>query len=164
MHPGPVRLLERKKPGVSQRWPGFDSGLFQVLVKARKLCLQILQNREKPWRLRAVMVLTLAHDLQERIRRNNYAAGEELFRRYKTEKAWSWFERKLRELEEREAFTGPPARHAPASAGSPGKPAAAAGRLEAVSAGSPAGAGPGESGPESRKLCALCFRMRRRNS
>lgn len=106
MHPGPVRLLERKKPGVSERWPGFDSGLFQVLVKARKLCLQILQNREKPWRLRAVMVLTLAHDLQERIRRNNYAAGEELFRRYKTEKAWSWFERKLRELEEREAFTG----------------------------------------------------------
>ena len=105
-HPGPVRHLESRKPGLPERFPGFDAALFQTLMKARGLCFRILQNREKPWRLRAAMTLAFAKDLQQRICRKDYAGAEGLFRRYGTERAWSWFGKKIREPEEREASAG----------------------------------------------------------
>ena len=142
-------IWKAESRGLPERFPGFDAALFQTLMKARGLCFRILQNREKPWRLRAAMTLAFARDLQQRIRRKDYAGAEGLFRRYGTERAWSWFGKKLLEPEEREASAGlgqDTLRHLLKVLETP---AAAAGRLETVSAGSPAG---GSTRGETRRI------------
>lgn len=45
----------------------FDEQLYRLLKEARKVSLDLLQNREIPIRLRMSMTLALSHDLQRRI-------------------------------------------------------------------------------------------------
>ena len=87
----PAKLLKTRCPGTPEKYPEFDSDLFRTLRAARRLMFRLLQNRQKPWRLRAAVVLALAHDLQQRLDRHAEAAAGELFRRYSSPGVWDWF-------------------------------------------------------------------------
>ena len=63
-----------------EEYPEFDFFLFTKLEDARSLMLQILQDRNEPFRARAAAVLALAHDLQQRIDRNALFAVDSLLK------------------------------------------------------------------------------------
>ena len=95
----PVRFLDADVPSKEETYPGFDFFLFTKLTDTRTLILRILQDREHPFRVRAAIVLALAHDLQERIDRNALFDVDSLLSRYGSPTVWSWFEKRLDDLD-----------------------------------------------------------------
>lgn len=89
---------EKEEPEI----PDFDYLLFTKLMDTRKLMFEILQNREKPFALRASIILALAHDLQERISRNALFQVDELLERYSQNRVWEWFEKRISSYREKE--------------------------------------------------------------
>ena len=67
----PVKFLEYEKesPDDAEEYDDFDPFLFSILQDARSEMITILQNRELPLGLRAVLVLGMAHDMQGRVNR-----------------------------------------------------------------------------------------------
>ncbi len=99
----PVRFLHAENTKQEKPYDEFDFFLFTKLEDARSLMIQILQNREKPFRLRAAIVLALAHDLQQRIDRNALFETDSLLDRYSSPQVWSWFKRRLETIESKQA-------------------------------------------------------------
>ncbi|HIY63873.1 MAG TPA: flagellin lysine-N-methylase [Candidatus Mediterraneibacter stercoripullorum] len=95
----PVGFLHAENTKQEKPYEEFDFFLFTKLEDSRSLMIQILQNREKPFRLRAAIVLALAHDLQQRIDRNALFETDSLLERYSSPQVWSWFERRLEKAE-----------------------------------------------------------------
>lgn len=52
-----------------EEYDDFDPFLYSKLVDARKVMIDILQDRDKKLDLRVGLVLAIAHDLQVRIKR-----------------------------------------------------------------------------------------------
>lgn len=99
----PVRFLHAENAKEEDPYDEFDFFLFTKLEDARNLMIQILQNREKPFRLRASIVLALAHDLQQRIDKNALFDTDSLLNRYSSPHTWSWFETKLSKKESKQS-------------------------------------------------------------
>ncbi len=96
-HEKPIHF-RTKKDKQEKLCKNFDFSLFAHLTRTRKQMFQILQNRTKPFALRAAIVLSLAHDLQQRIDRNALSDTGRLRDRYRSPHVWSWFENRLRAL------------------------------------------------------------------
>ena len=95
----PVRFLRAEDDREDEEDPEFDFFLFTKLEDARDLMLQILQDRRSSFRVRAAIVLALAHDLQQRIDRNALFEVDSLLDRYSSPKVRDWFIDRLDSLD-----------------------------------------------------------------
>lgn len=88
----PVQFLEYEKesPNDEEEYDDFDPFLFSILQDARSEMITILQNRELPLELRAVLVLGMAHDMQGRVNRQELFSCNEIIDKYCGEKAKSY--------------------------------------------------------------------------
>ena len=82
-----------------EEYDDFDPFLYSKLVDARKVMIDILQDRDKKLDLRVGLVLAIAHDLQVRIKREDIFSIDDVFEKYQTEKAVQFVEAKLSEDE-----------------------------------------------------------------
>ena len=94
----PVRFLTYES-NKEEEYDDFDPFLYSKLVDARKVMINILQDRSKRLDLRVGLVLAIAHDLQVRIKREDIFSIDDVFEKYQTEKAAQFVEAKLSEDE-----------------------------------------------------------------
>lgn len=94
----PVTYLHAENPDREESYEEFDFFLFTKLTDARSLILKILQDRTLPVTLRIAVVLSLSHDLQERIDKNARYDADTVLERYSSENVREWFEARLRKL------------------------------------------------------------------
>ena len=99
----PVRFLTYES-NKEEEYDDFDPFLYSKLVDARKVMIDILQDRSKKLNLSVGLVLSIAHDLQVRIKREDIFSIDDVFEKYQTEKAIRFVEAKLSEDEDY-AFT-----------------------------------------------------------
>ena len=95
----PVRFLTHEDSR-EEEYGDYDPFLYSKLVDARKVMIHILQDRSKRLDLRVGLILAIAHDLQVRIKRADIFSIDEVFEKYKTEKAVRFVEAKLSEDED----------------------------------------------------------------
>ena len=95
----PVRFLTYES-NKEEEYDDFDPFLYSKLVDARKVMIDILQDRSKRLALRVGLVLAIAHDLQVRIKREDIFSIDDVFEKYQTEKAVQFVEAKLSEDED----------------------------------------------------------------
>ena len=81
----PVRFLTYES-NKKEEYDDFDPFLYSKLVDARKVMIDILQDRDKKLDLRVGLVLAIAHDLQVRIKREDIFSIDDVFEKYQTEK------------------------------------------------------------------------------
>lgn len=91
-----VTFRKREREGAEETYEYFDYLLFTKLEDARKLMIQIMQNRENDIQIRMAMVLALCHDMQQRLKKNELFGIDELLERYGKEDAPERFEKVLR--------------------------------------------------------------------
>ena len=89
----PVRFLTYES-NKEEEYDDFDPFLYSKLVDARKVMINILQDRSKRLDLRVGLVLAIAHDLQVRIKREDIFSIDDVFEKYQTEKAVQFVEAK----------------------------------------------------------------------
>ena len=82
----PVTFLSYEKDG-EEEYEDFDPFLFSLLEDARKEMLIIIQDRSLPIRIRALLVLGMAHDMQGRINRQEMFECSQVIEKYRSEKA-----------------------------------------------------------------------------
>lgn len=85
----PVQFITVEKPEEEEQedFGDFDPFLFSILDDARKEMIAVTQNRELPIKVRAMLVLAMAHDMQGRINKEVMFECETVIEKYKTEKA-----------------------------------------------------------------------------
>lgn len=91
----PVRFLTREDDRAEPEEEDFDFFLYTKLTDARELMLDILRDRSAEAALRISMCLSLAHDLQARLRRDCLYEADSLFERYRREGRFPAFKRRL---------------------------------------------------------------------
>lgn len=96
----PVTFLTRERAG-EEEYEDFDPFLYSQLVEAREVIREILQDRSKPVKVRALLLLGIAHDMQVRIQRSELFACEEVWKKYQKNKASSYAAKKLQEFDEK---------------------------------------------------------------
>ncbi len=74
----PVRFLTYES-NKEEEYDDFDPFLYSKLVDARKVMINILQDRSKRLDLRVGLVLAIAHDLQVRIKREDIFSIDDVF-------------------------------------------------------------------------------------
>lgn len=94
----PVRFLSCEKEW-EEEYDDFDFFLYSMLVDAREVMLEMLQDREKSLELRIGLVLGMAHDIQVRIKKREVFSCEEVFAKYRTQKAEHFLITKLQKAE-----------------------------------------------------------------
>ena len=94
----PVRFLMYES-NKEEEYDDFDPFLYSKLVDARKVMIDILQDRSKKLNLRVGLILAIAHDMQVRIKREDIFSIDEVFEKYQTENAVRFIEKKLSEEE-----------------------------------------------------------------
>lgn len=95
-NPETVRFVTKGKETKPEEYEYFDYLLYTKLLDVRELMIRIAQKREIDIRVRMSMVLSLAHDMQQRINRGEIFGIDELLERYGREDAPGRFERVLR--------------------------------------------------------------------
>lgn len=94
--PEAARILLNKKESVTyltyekegeEEYEDFDPFLFSMLEDARKVMLDILQDRRLPVGVRTVLVLGMAHDIQGRINREELFDCFSVIEKYSGERA-----------------------------------------------------------------------------
>lgn len=85
----PVEFITREESDEveTEDFGDFDPFLFSILEDARKEMIAIIQNRELPIKVRAVLVLGMAHDMQGRINRSDMFECSKVIEKYTSEKA-----------------------------------------------------------------------------
>lgn len=78
----PVRFLS-KETDREEEYEDFDFFLYTKLADARDLIMEILQDRTADDQVRMGLCLSLAHDLQRRIREEKLYETDELLKRYR---------------------------------------------------------------------------------
>lgn len=82
----PVTFLTYEKEG-EEEYEDFDPFLFSILEDARKEMIQILQNRKLSIQARTILVLGMAHDMQNRIDSQKMFDCSSVIEKYKGERA-----------------------------------------------------------------------------
>ena len=72
----PVEFLNYEKEG-EEEFDGFDPFLYSYLVDTRDLMLITLKNRRLPVENRMMLMLGMAHDLEERVCMGEYCQKQE---------------------------------------------------------------------------------------
>jgi lysine-N-methylase len=86
-----------------EEYDDFDFILYSKLVDARDIMREFLQNRELDIKVRAGLMLGMAHDMQVRINHENIFGCEEVFERYQTQGAIEHVKKKIEMAERRPA-------------------------------------------------------------
>ena len=94
----PVRFLLAENPDKVETYDEFDFLLFTKLMDTRNLIFRVLQDRSHPIELRVAIILSLSHDLQERIDRSALYDVDNLLEKYTSGNVWSWFDDRLGQL------------------------------------------------------------------
>lgn len=89
----PVKFRTYEKEG-EEEYEDFDPFLYSILADAREALLEILQNRELPLATRTGLALGMAHDIQVRVNHEEMFSCTEVIRRYQTEQAREFVEKK----------------------------------------------------------------------
>lgn len=89
----PVEFLTYEKDG-EEEFDGFDPFLYSYLVDIRELMLITLKNRRLPVENRMMLMLGMAHDLQERVKKNAVFSCGEVLEIYRKETYFSAAARK----------------------------------------------------------------------
>lgn len=97
----PVRFLTVKKQFREECYDSFDFLLYDKLVDAREIIVNLLQDRQRPIGERMAMSLAFTHDLQARIYRGQVIAMEEVFERYTKPGAKERFAKRLQKYKGR---------------------------------------------------------------
>lgn len=95
-----VRFITREKETSAENYAEFDFFLFDKLMDARNLLLEILQNRNYPIEHRMGAVLGFSHDMQRRIRNQEIFQIDELIEKYQAENAMERIGRRLENYRE----------------------------------------------------------------
>lgn len=77
----PVTFLSYEREG-EEEYEDFDPFLFSILEDARKEMINILQNRTLPVKVRALLVLGMAHDMQGKINRQEMFDCPQVIEKY----------------------------------------------------------------------------------
>lgn len=96
----PVQFLKYEKEG-EEELEDFDLLLYSYLVDAREVMLDILRDRRLELKVRAGLMLGIAHDMQGRVNRGELFTCQEVFEKYQTERAEAFVKEKLAEDEKR---------------------------------------------------------------
>ena len=91
----PVRFLTKTRETQQEEYEYFDYLLFTKLTDARALAIRLMQRRETDVRVRMAMVLSLCHDIQQRMNRGELFGIDELLRRYGEPDACQKFSKQL---------------------------------------------------------------------
>ncbi len=91
-----VQFVTKTKETRAEEYEYFDYLLYTKLLDIRELMIRIAQNRETDIRVRMSMVLSLAHDMQQRIDRGEIFGIDALLERYGREDSAAGFEKVLR--------------------------------------------------------------------
>lgn len=91
----PVKFITVEKQYKEDIYEDFDFFLYSKLVDARKIIIDILQDRSRPVKDRMAMVFAFTHDLQARVYRGHTVAMEEVFARYTKPGAKERFAKRL---------------------------------------------------------------------
>ena len=94
----PVRFLTYEKER-EEEFDDFDPLLYSALADARDVIFQILQNRGISVKVRAGIMLGLAHDMQVRMKRGDLFSCGELYGRYLSDAAVRFVVKKVDEQE-----------------------------------------------------------------
>lgn len=94
----PVKFVCYEKDGEDD-YEDFDFLLYSQLADARELMIQILQDRSKSVKLRAGLILAIAHDMQGRINRGELFTCDEVLEKYQKEEALKFVNSKITEWE-----------------------------------------------------------------
>ena len=102
----PVKLLSKERAG-DEECEDFDPFLYSELVEAREVMRKLLQDRTKEIKVRAGLILGLAHDMQIRINKSALFFCEEVFVKYQKERAADYVKTKLTEFvkDEEQVYT-----------------------------------------------------------
>ncbi len=92
----PVTFLSYEKEG-QEEYNNFDPFLYSKLVDGREVMLRIPQNRKIDLKVRAGLILGLAHDMQIWIKRGGLFACDGVFEKYQKESAERFVKEKLEE-------------------------------------------------------------------
>ena len=95
-----VTFIHREGKDLGGGDEDFDFLLFTKLEDARDLMLKVIQNRAVPINIRMAVVLSLAHDMEERIKRNRIFEIDGLLEKYEGDSVFSWFENKIKRVKE----------------------------------------------------------------
>ena len=93
-----VRFLSKENEK-EEEYDDFDPFLYSVLLDARDVILEILQNRELPVKVRAGLVYGIAHDIQKRVDRQELFSCSEVPEKYKSTAAREFVSKRIRENE-----------------------------------------------------------------
>ena len=100
----PVRFLTAETDKEERDYSEFDFFLYTKLMDARDLMIAVLQDRNHPIDARMAMVLSMSHDLQERIDKNTLSETEKLFVRYEQPEGLVWFQKRVEEIRKKEGY------------------------------------------------------------
>lgn len=67
-----VNFILTAREGIEEEYEEFDYLLFTQLTNTREIMIEMIQNRQIPMRRRIAGILGLAHDIQRRIRNQEY--------------------------------------------------------------------------------------------
>ena len=95
----PVKFVSYEKEG-EEDYEDFDFLLYSQLADAREVMIRILQDRTKSVKMRAALMLGIAHDMQGRINRGELFTCDEVLEKYQKETADHFVETKIAEWEE----------------------------------------------------------------
>lgn len=98
----PVHYLHAHKHRRNETFHDFDYFLFTKLEDARTLIFNILNNRSFPITVRSAIILSLSHDLQERIDKKRLFDADRLFHKYSSDSTWTWFGQRLETIKNKE--------------------------------------------------------------
>ena len=94
----PVKFLSYEKDG-EEEYDDFDPFLFSVLEDAREEMIRILQNSSLPLRIRTLLILGMAHDIQVRVNKQELFSCMDVIKHYTKPKALKRVQRYLEEDE-----------------------------------------------------------------
>ena len=101
----PVKFLTYEKDG-EEEYEDFDPFLFSIIEDAREAMLEILQNRELSLRMRTLLVLAMAHDIQVRVNKQEMFSCMDVIERYSSPKAEERMQRYLDSDDAKNLYTG----------------------------------------------------------
>ena len=95
----PVKFVSYEKDG-DDDYEDFDFLLYSQLLDAREVMIHILQDRSKSVKLRAGLMLAIAHDMQGRINRGELFTCNEVLEKYQKDEALEFVCAKIAEWED----------------------------------------------------------------
>lgn len=94
-----VTFLDKEITGKEEEYEEFDYLLHTKLVDARVFLIHTMQKREWDSKIRMATIMSFAHDMQGRIRRNEIFAIDSLIEKYAKQETKQFFEAKQAEYQ-----------------------------------------------------------------